>query len=85
MVSSTHSPDRAFTRNELAAYNGRDGRPTYVAYNGRVYDVSSSSMWSEGEHQFAHGAGEDLTDEMSYAPHGEEVFARFQVVGVLRD
>jgi predicted heme/steroid binding protein len=85
MDSRTHSPDRAFTRSELASYNGRDGRPVYVAFGGRVYDVTSSPLWSEGEHQFAHAAGDDLTDDMGFAPHGEEVLARFQVVGTLRD
>jgi len=55
----------------------------YVAYKGIVYDVSTSDFWLEGEHQFAHSAGEDLTDEMDVAPHGEEVMERFKMVGRL--
>lgn len=85
MDTRTPSPDRTFSRSELATYNGRDGRPTYVAYKGKVYDVSTSAMWPEGEHQFAHAAGDDLTGDMDFAPHGEEVLERFPVVGALRD
>jgi predicted heme/steroid binding protein len=74
---------REMTRAELATYNGRDGQPTYVAYKGLIYDVSSSPQWEEGEHLLAHGAGDDLTEQLQYAPHGEEVLARFPVVGIL--
>ena len=75
---------RTFTREELQAFNGRDGRPTYAAFNGKVYDVSTSPLWEEGEH-FEHFAGKDLTDELPEAPHGEEVFENFLVVGELLD
>lgn len=85
MNSSRPIPDRVFTRAELARYNGRDGQPMYVAYRGIVYDVSASALWLDGEHQFSHSAGDDLTSEMDQAPHGNEVMERFQVVGVLRD
>lgn len=73
------------TRRELSTFNGRDGRPTYVAYKGVVYDISGSPLWEEGEHQYAHAAGDDLTEELEFAPHADEVFARFPVVGTLRE
>ncbi|WP_345984852.1 2-oxoacid:acceptor oxidoreductase subunit alpha [Sulfurimonas sp. HSL-1656] len=71
------------TSRELAAYDGRDGRPAYVAYKGKVYDVSESPMWAEGNHQGMHRAGRDLTPMLEGAPHGEEVFERYSVVGTL--
>lgn len=74
---------RAFSLTELAGYDGRSGRPAYVAYKGKVYDVSSSSLWSDGEHQMEHYAGKDLTMEMASAPHAEEVFDRVVEVGVV--
>jgi predicted heme/steroid binding protein len=63
-------------------FNGKDGKPAYVAYKGNVYDVTNSSQWIEGDH-IGHAAGEDLTEQMEIAPHGEDVMERMKVVGVL--
>ncbi len=75
---------REFTPEELARHDGRDGRPAYVAYKGKVYDVTGSFLWRDGRHQAMHGAGEDLTEAMRLAPHGPEFLKRFPVVGVLK-
>jgi predicted heme/steroid binding protein/uncharacterized membrane protein len=74
---------RVFTREELKTYDGKDGRPVYVAYKGRVYDVSASKMWKSGTHMRKHAAGQDLTAELAGAPHNEEVFDRVPLVGTL--
>ena len=71
-----------FTNQELNKFNGKDGKPAYVAYKGKVYDVTDSSQWIEGDH-IGHAAGEDLTEAMEIAPHGEDVMERMKVVGVL--
>ncbi|MFT7879864.1 MAG: 2-oxoacid:acceptor oxidoreductase subunit alpha [Sulfurimonas sp.] len=68
------------TIDELKAYDGRDGAKAYIAYNNIVYDVTESPFWKEGEHEGVHFAGEDLTAQLSGAPHGEEVFKGFPVV-----
>jgi predicted heme/steroid binding protein len=60
---------KEFTLDELAEFDGQDGRPAYVAYDGGVYDVSDSSMWTEGDHEAMHAAGHDLTTEHEDAPH----------------
>jgi predicted heme/steroid binding protein len=75
--------ERRFTLEELKKYDGKDGRPAYVAYKGKVYDVTQSLLWMEGNHQGMHEAGKDLTEEMSQAPHGEELLDRVKLVGVL--
>jgi predicted heme/steroid binding protein/uncharacterized membrane protein len=75
---------KEFTLEELAQYNGADGQPVYVAYQGRVYDLSDSSLWPEGEHMAGHFAGADLSGELPDAPHGAEVFTRYPQVGMLR-
>ena len=69
----------------IAQYDGRDGKPTYIIYKGGVYDVSNSKLWAGGLHMKRHGAGRDLTDFLSAAPHGEEVFSRYPQVGILKD
>jgi predicted heme/steroid binding protein len=76
---------RTFTREELQKFDGREGRPAYVAFRGKVYDVSESFLWRGGKHQVLHQAGEDLTEAMQEAPHGEELLARFPVVGELQE
>jgi predicted heme/steroid binding protein len=61
------------TAADLAANDGRDGRPAYVAYEGIVYDVSDSPMWIDGGHEGEHEAGRDLTEAHDDAPHDVHV------------
>jgi len=75
--------ERKFTLEELKQYDGRDGRPAYFAYKGKVYDVTESYLWIGGDHQGQHEAGKDITNEMQSAPHGEEMLERAKLVGVL--
>ncbi len=71
------------TKEELATFDGQDGKAVYVAVNNVIYDVSSSSYWAEGDHVGAHKAGHDLTEELKSAPHVRTVVERFPVVGTL--
>ena len=73
---------KEYTLNELAEYNGKNGK-AYVAYQGKVYDVSNSSLWKGGKHK-GHNAGMDLTWQISKAPHGSEILKDFPVVGTLK-
>ncbi len=68
---------------ELGENDGRDGKPAYVAYEGRVYDVSASKLWPDGNHMKIHQAGGNLTSHLPMAPHGPEVFERVKEVGAL--
>jgi predicted heme/steroid binding protein len=68
---------------ELAGYDGRDGRRAYIAVNGTIYDVTESPRWKNGLHPPDHQAGQDLTEELSKAPHVRAVVERFPVVGTL--
>lgn len=76
---------RELTVKELSRFDGRDGRPAYVAYAGKVYDLSGSFLWRGGRHQALHEAGRDLTEALKHAPHGAELLMRFPVVGTLKE
>lgn len=72
-----------FTKEELAKFDGREGRPAYAAYNGKVYDVTASKKWMNGGHMRKHNAGGDLTADMKGAPHDATLLDKFPVVGTL--
>ncbi|MDH4265249.1 MAG: hypothetical protein OEW45_06385 [Deltaproteobacteria bacterium] len=74
---------RYFTKRELKEFDGKDGRPAYIAFQGKIYDVSNSKLWKNGIHSGRHAAGEELTQVMLNAPHGEEVLTKFPLVGQL--
>jgi predicted heme/steroid binding protein len=71
-----------YTRFQLALRNGVEREEIWVAYKGVIYDVGRSRLWRGGKH-YEHWAGQDLTEELAHAPHGERVFERFPVVGML--
>ena len=73
-----------FTPEDLEAYNGKDGKPCYVVYDGKVYDVSGSKLWKGGQHMRRHQAGTDLTADIQAAPHGPEVLEGYPQVGILK-
>lgn len=72
----------SFSRAQLALRNGQDRDEIWCAYQGIIYDVSASRLWRAGKH-YEHWAGQDLTAELSQAPHTDAVFRRFTPVGVL--
>jgi glutamate synthase domain-containing protein 2/predicted heme/steroid binding protein len=76
---------KKFTSNELADFDGTLGRPTYLVFKGKVYDVSNSQLWINGEHMNIHKSREELEKTIATAPHGAEVLQRFPVVGVVEE
>ena len=75
---------KEFNADELAAFNGENGNPTYIAYDGKVYDVSDSKLWRKGQHMNRHRSGVDLTSDMPAAPHATDVLERCPQVGTLK-
>jgi len=68
---------KEFTEEELARYNGKNRASAYIAYKGKVYDVSDSFLWRNGSHQVLHNAGADLTEAIEQAPHSADVLKKF--------
>src|SRR5512141_1236712 len=56
--------DGVCTADALCQFDGKDGRPAYVAYQGAIYDVTNSKLWKNGSHVTKHSAGGDLSDLM---------------------
>jgi len=74
-----------FDSAELEKYDGKDGRPIYIAYKGKVYDVSNSKLWKNGLHMKRHHAGGDLTTDIQGAPHAPDVLERYPQIGILKE
>ncbi|KPJ87292.1 MAG: cytochrome B5 [Spirochaetes bacterium DG_61] len=74
---------KVFTKEELSKHNGKNNVLAYIAYKGKVYDVSQSFLWRRGSHQVLHEAGKDLTRELEEAPHGPELLERVPIIGIL--
>jgi predicted heme/steroid binding protein len=68
----------------LGAFDGKEGRPAYIAYKGSLYDVTSSKLWKDGSHLRKHSAGNDLTEILKTAPHGEEKIFAMKKVGEMK-
>lgn len=76
-------PEKTFTLDELAQYNGKDDMPAYVAFDGIVYDMSSVPAWAGGIHK-GFQAGKDYSDEIAkQSPHGKSVLKKLTPVGIL--
>ena len=74
----------SFRPDELAFFDGSDGRATYFGYNGKVYDATSSRLWKGGTHMGRHPAGRDLSEFLGQAPHGEDKVMTLTCVGTLQ-
>jgi len=76
---------KEFDVEEIGRFDGKDGRPAYVAHHGKVYDVTGSKMWKGGVHMNRHHAGKNLTTDIQAAPHDLSVLERYPQVGTLKE
>lgn len=73
------------TLEQLAQCDGQEDRPTYFAYDGRIFNASESKLWQGGRHMRRHPAGCDLTEALAQAPHGVDRIMRLPEVGKVFD
>lgn len=71
------------TLEQLAFYDGTNGKPAYIAYLGEIYDVSDAEGWTNGVHEGLHLAGRDCTEILDSASHGDTVIPQLRKIGVL--
>ncbi|MFW6365224.1 MAG: cytochrome b5 domain-containing protein [Spirochaetota bacterium] len=85
LLANNDVPDRTFSREQLARFNGDDGEKAYVAIDGIVYDVTPVKEWSGGRHKHGLRAGKDHSFEIIRAPHGKTVLRMLSKVGRYRE
>lgn len=79
----------SFTISELSAFDGKSGNDCYVAVSGRVYEISDSDKWIDGNHIESEGqasCGRDLTEAMDESPHGISILTtspKVKLIGTL--
>jgi len=77
---STSTKAKTFTKAELAKFDGKNGSKAYIAYEGKVYDVTGP-QWQNGVHYIL-SAGTDITAAYNFCfKHGSTIFDRFSIVG----
>jgi predicted heme/steroid binding protein len=86
-ISAKSSPLQKgyFSSENLAQFDGTKNRAAYVGYKNKLYDMSKSELWKDGIHFGRHNAGEDLTDMLSQAPHGEDKILAMPLVGEIQE
>lgn len=75
------------TTSELRRNNGERGTQKWIAYDGVVYDVTSCPKWRTEMHERLHFPGQDLSTELTDAPHKADVLTRpcVKIVGRLHE
>ena len=71
------------TPEQLSHFDGKENRPAYISYKGMVYNVTNNRLWKNGAHMVKHIAGNDLTEALKTAPHGEDKILTMPQVGML--
>jgi predicted heme/steroid binding protein/uncharacterized membrane protein len=78
-----HLLSQTMTVEQLSHFDGKEGRPAYLAYKGIIYNVTQGRLWKNGLHVLKHGAGQDLTEILNSAPHGDDKVLAMPQVGTL--
>lgn len=71
------------TEEELTNFDGKNGKPAYVAINNTVYDVSNIGVWAAASHFGLH-AGKNLTKDYMTCHAGTNAISKLPIVGKLK-
>jgi len=75
--------EKEFTLEELSQYDGSNGKPVYVAVDGKVYDLSKEAKWTGGTH-FGLTAGKDLTAQFNSCHGMSQIIDNLPQVGTIK-
>ena len=76
---------RNFTTEQLANFDGKNGKPAYVAVNGTVYDVTNNRAWAAATH-FGLVAGKEYSQEFASCHAGQQsILTTLPAVGRLNN
>lgn len=70
------------TEEELTDFDGKNGKPAYVAINNTVYDVTNIGVWAAASHFGLH-AGKNLTKDYMTCHAGTNAISKLPIVGKL--
>ena len=85
-TTTPEGTEQVFSLEELAQFDGLEGRQAFIAVDGIVYDVTDIAQWKDGIHQGRFQAGKDYSDEIrSESPHGTAMLSRAKLIGVLAE
>ena len=70
------------TVEEVAEFNGKDGKPLYVVVDSVIYDFSEVKAWKKGKHH-GHTGGADLSMDIKKSPHKKAVLKKRKKIGRL--
>lgn len=84
-LSTPQINTRTFTTEELANFDGKNGKPAYVAVNGTVYDVTSNRAWAAATH-FGLVAGKEYSQQFASCHAGQQsILTTLPAVGRLKN
>lgn len=75
---------KEFTLDELTGYNGKNGKPAYIAIEGIVYDISNEAVFKELKN-IEIIAGKDLTEQFNFYHRINQGINKIPRVGVVDD
>ena len=71
------------TKEQLSQYDGKNNKPSYVAVDGIIYDVSNIPVWADGVH-FGLTPGKDLSSQFSSCHDNDKtILSKLKIVGKL--
>ena len=83
LMGDNYYREKEFTLEELSQYDGSNGKPSYVAVEGEVYDLSKKEKWAGGEH-FGLIAGKDLTEQFKSCHGMSQIIDNLPRVGIVK-
>lgn len=88
VLPPTNQPEQIeVTTTELKQADGKNNNKCWLAVDGKVYEISQSALWKDGQHTPSNEqayCGADMTEAMNAAPHGRKKLDQLTVIGTIK-